>query len=61
MAIAAHHPSEVYARNKGVLSMTKQQLSDFASTKEKKLPQRKQQKKPHPSQQVIRNHGRDND
>jgi hypothetical protein len=33
MAIAEHHPSEVYARNKGVLSMSQQQLHDFASTK----------------------------
>jgi hypothetical protein len=57
MAIAEHHPGAVYARNKGVLSMSKEQLHDFASTKEKKLPKRV--KKPHPAQDVIRNHGRD--
>ena len=59
MAVAAHHPSEVYARNKGVLSMSKDQLHDFASTKEKSLP--KKAKKPHAAILVIRNHGRDND
>lgn len=57
MALAEHKPSEVYARNKGVLSMSQQQLHDFASTKEKSLPKRV--KKPHPAQDVIRNHGRD--
>lgn len=46
MAIAEHHPGELYARNRGVLDMTSQQLSDFASTKEKKLPQRVKKKKP---------------
>lgn len=38
MAIAEHKPSEVYAKNAGVLKMDKSQLSDFASTKEKNLP-----------------------
>ena len=56
MALAEHNPSEVYARNKGVLSMSQQQLHDFAATKEKSLPKRK---KVHPAQDVIRNHGRD--
>lgn len=56
MALAEYHPSEVYARNKGVLSMSQQQLHDFAATKEKSLPKKK---KPHPAQDVIRNHGRD--
>ena len=37
MAIAEHHPEEVYAKNRGVLSMTHQQLHDFAATKEKGL------------------------
>jgi len=60
MAIAEHDPSAVYARNKGVLDMTKDQLHDFAATKEKKLPQ-KVKKKPHAAVLVIRNHGRDND
>jgi len=59
MAIAAHHPSEVYAHNRGVLSMSKDQLRDFASTSEKGLP--KKAKKPHAAILVIRNHGRDND
>jgi hypothetical protein len=38
MAIAEHHPSEVYAQNRGVLNMTHQQLHDFAATKEKGKP-----------------------
>jgi hypothetical protein len=38
MAIAEHHPSQLYARNRGVLNMTHQQLHDFASTPEKGLP-----------------------
>ena len=38
MAIAEHHPSEVYAKNRGVLGMSHQQLHDFAATKEKGLP-----------------------
>ena len=38
MAIAEHHPEKLYKRNVGALKMTKEQLSDFASTKEKGLP-----------------------
>lgn len=45
MAIAEHHPGEIYARNKGLLKMTKSQLHDFASTKEKGLVQRKKEKR----------------
>lgn len=33
MAIAEHHPEKVYAKNRGVLSMSKGQLRDFAATK----------------------------
>lgn len=40
MAIAEHHPSELYARNRGMLNMTHKQLHDFASTPEKGLPER---------------------
>lgn len=39
-AIAEHHPGQLYARNKGLLKMTKSQLHDFAATKEKGLPKR---------------------
>jgi len=39
MALAEHHPSQVSAKNRGVLKMSHQQLHDFASTKESKLPQ----------------------
>jgi hypothetical protein len=38
MAIAEHHPGKLYARNRGLLKMSYQQLHDFASTKEKGLP-----------------------
>ena len=37
MAIAEHEPSKLYKRNKGLLKMSKQQLSDFASTKKKAM------------------------
>jgi hypothetical protein len=33
MGLAEHHPEEVSKKNRGVLSMTHQQLHDFASTK----------------------------
>jgi hypothetical protein len=40
MAIAEHHPDELYARNKSLLGMNRQQLHDFADTKEKRLPEK---------------------
>ena len=43
MAIAEHHPGKLYGRNKGMLSMSKEDLHDFASTSEKGLPKRKKQ------------------
>lgn len=45
MAIAEHHPSKLYKRNRGVLKMSKKQLSDYATTKEKGLPLKKSKKK----------------
>jgi len=44
MAIAEHHPEQLYSRNRDVLGMTKGQLHDFASTKEKGLPARKRKR-----------------
>lgn len=41
MAIAEHSPSKLYKRNKSMLSMSKEQLHDFASTKHKGLPAKK--------------------
>ena len=41
MAIAEHHPSELYSRNKGLAKMSHSQLHDFAATKEKHLPEYK--------------------
>ncbi len=41
MAIAKDEPGKLYARNKGLLKMSKEQLSDFASTKRKGLPKKK--------------------
>lgn len=38
MAIAEHHPDQLYGRNQGLLQMSQSQLHDFASTKEKGLP-----------------------
>lgn len=40
MAIAEHEPGKLYARNKGLLSMSKKQLHEFASTKTAGLPKR---------------------
>lgn len=40
MAIAEHHPDELYPENKGMADMSHGQLHDFASTKETKLPMR---------------------
>lgn len=41
MAIAEHHPSKLYKRNRGLLKMSKEKLSEFASTKHKGLPVKK--------------------
>ena len=38
MAIAEHNPSELYARNRGLLKMSHQQLHDFAATPRTNLP-----------------------
>ena len=39
MAIAEHHPEQLYERNRGMLKMSQSQLHDFAKTKETTLPQ----------------------
>jgi hypothetical protein len=49
IAIAEHHPDELYARNRGLLGMSHQQLHDFAATPEKGLPQRKKKRKAKPA------------
>ncbi len=38
MAIAEHNPSALNPANRGLLSMSHQQLHDFASTARKNLP-----------------------
>lgn len=38
MAIAEHHPEDLYARNKGLKEMSHKQLHEFASTSESHLP-----------------------
>ena len=38
IAIAEHGPKKLFDRNKGVLSMSNDQMSDFSSTEEKGLP-----------------------
>lgn len=40
MAIAEHHPEELYGRNKSLLGMSHEQLHEFADTPEKNLPER---------------------
>lgn len=44
MAIAEHHPDELYSRNQGLLNMSHSQLHDFAATPEKGLPQKAAQR-----------------
>lgn len=44
-AIAKHHPEKLYKRNRGLKKMTKKQLHEYASTKEKGLPTRKKAKR----------------
>jgi len=39
-AIAKHHPEKLFKRNKGLLKMSKNQLSEFASTPTKGLPKK---------------------
>jgi len=41
MAIAEHNPGKLFARNRGLLKMSKPQLHDFAATPRKGLPFRK--------------------
>lgn len=41
MGLAYAHPEKVSAKNKSVLSMSKDQLKDFAATPTKKLPRYK--------------------
>jgi hypothetical protein len=47
IAIAEHHPDQLYARNKGLTEMTHQQQHEFASTPEKHLPVHVSEHKPH--------------
>lgn len=45
VAIAEHSPGKLFARNKGLLSMDKEDMHDFAATPEKGLPQHVGKKK----------------
>jgi hypothetical protein len=45
MAIAEHSPGKLYSRNKGMLSMSKDALRDYAETSEAGLPMRAKAKK----------------
>ena len=38
-AIAEHHPEKLYKRNRGMLKMSKEQLSDFARKSTKGSPE----------------------
>lgn len=40
IAIAEHHPGKLYARNRGLLKMSKEELHKMASTPEKGLPKK---------------------
>jgi len=39
-AVAEHAPGKLYSRNKGLASLPKKTLHDFAATKRSKLPMR---------------------
>lgn len=41
IAIAEHAPGKLYQRNKGLLSMDREDMHDFAATSEKGLPKKK--------------------
>ena len=45
MAIAENAPEKLYKKNRGLKKMTKKQLHEFASTKEKGLPKKVKKKK----------------
>ena len=40
-AIALHHPEDVYPENRSILKMDREDLEEYASTKEKGLPKKK--------------------
>lgn len=44
-AMAEHNPSAIRSENRSILSMKKSDLHDYASTKEKGLPERKKKRK----------------
>lgn len=56
IALAEHHPEEVYPKNRGVLKMKKSEMHKFASTKEKNLPEKvkSKTKKKHPRKKVSK-------
>ena len=45
MAIAEHDPSKLYKKNRSLLRMTHEQLSDFASTSTEDLPEHRKKEK----------------
>lgn len=45
MAIAEHHPEQLYARNRDLAKMSQGDLHEFASTSEKGLPKSKRKRK----------------
>jgi hypothetical protein len=44
MGLAEHNPGSVSKKNRGVLSMNRKQLHEFAATPKKGLPLRKKKK-----------------
>ena len=54
MAIAANSPEKLYKRNRSVLGMSKGQLTDFASTKTKDLPEHAPKKKERAGKRMFR-------
>jgi len=56
-AIAEHNPEQLYARNKGMVSMSQEELHKLASTSEKGLPQKAKKRVRHsPEMSEINRH-----
>jgi hypothetical protein len=58
MAIAEHHPEALYARNRGVLKMSHQQLHDFASGSMQGKPSRAPKRRNHFGDRAMKGRGR---
>ncbi len=54
MAVAEHSPEKLKGKNKGLAKMSKEKLHEFASTKEKGLPQHAKSKSPKKNDKYVK-------